>query len=51
VKSKIGRSRPGIKTVFMFNIMRKMQQSNTWNPIDKEYWQENNWLGAARPWR
>ena len=32
VKNKTGKSKPGIKTIFMFNIMRKMQQSNfgTW---------------------
>jgi multimeric flavodoxin WrbA len=29
VKNIIGKSRPGIKTIFLFNIMRKMQQSNT----------------------
>lgn len=51
VKSKIGSSKPGIKTVFFFNIMRKMQQSNTWNMTDRNYWQKNNWLERARPWR
>lgn len=50
-KSKIGKSKPGLKTVFLFNIMRKMQQSNDWNPADRNYWQENNWLEKARPWK
>jgi hypothetical protein len=51
VKRKIGKSKPGIKTVLFFNIFRKMQQSNTWNATDKDYWQKNNWLATARPWR
>ena len=40
VKRKIGKSKPGIKTVLFFNIFRKMQQSNTWNATDKDYWQK-----------
>lgn len=25
--------------------MRMMQKSNDWNMADKNYWQENGWLG------
>lgn len=49
VKNRIGKSKPGIKTRFMFSIMRKMQQSNTWSKVDRDYWENNNWLAAARP--
>ena len=45
------RRRPGIRTILIFNIMRKMQGSNTWNVTDKDYWQKNGWLAKARPWR
>ena len=51
IKRKIGKSKPGFKTVLFINIMRNMQQANTWNMTDKDYWIENNWLEAARPWR
>lgn len=51
VKNNIHKTRPGIKTSFFFNIMRKMQQSNTWNNTDKDYWEERNWLKTDRPWR
>lgn len=45
------RRRPGIRTILIFNIMRKMQGSNTWNFTDKDYWQKNGWLAKSRPWR
>jgi len=51
VKNEIGRSKPNIKSKFLFNIMRKMQQSNTWNKTDRDYWQKSNWLEKTRPWR
>ena len=50
VKSQIGNVKPNIKTKFMFNIIRKMQKSNNWNMIDKNYWKNNNWLAKERPW-
>jgi len=43
VKNNIHRAKPGIKTRFFFNIMKKMQQSNTWNKTDKSYWEERDW--------
>jgi len=51
VKNQIGKVKPNIKTKFIFNIMRKMQGSNNWNPTDKDYWQKNNWLQKGRPWK
>lgn len=41
----------GIKTKFMFNIMRMMHKKN-WNAsvAEKQYWQQNGWLDKARPW-
>ena len=40
----------GIKSRFMFTVMRMNQKANTWNPIDKNHWEENGWLGKVRPW-
>lgn len=40
----------GIKSKFMFTVMRLNQKANTWNPIDKNHWEENGWLAKVRPW-
>ena len=42
----------GIKTRFIFNMMRMMQKSG-WgsSPVEKEYWEQNGWLGKKRPWK
>lgn len=41
----------GIKTRFLFHMMRKMQAAG-WgsSPEEKEYWGKNGWLGKSRPW-
>lgn len=43
--------RPGIKTKFMFEMMRLMQKKD-WgsSPVEKEYWNNNGWLDKKRPW-
>lgn len=42
----------GIKTKFMFNMMRMMQLNN-WGAgeAEKEYWKRNGWLDKERPWK
>ena len=42
----------GIKTRFLFGMMRKMQAAG-WgsSPKEKEYWENQGWLGNARPWK
>ena len=42
----------GIRTRFIFNMMRMMQK-NGWgsSPVEKEYWEQNGWLGKKRPWK
>ena len=42
----------GIKTRFIFNMMRMMQK-NGWgsSPVEKEYWEQNGWFGRERPWK
>lgn len=50
IKAEAKSVKPKLKTKAIFNVMRKMQQSNTWNMLDKEHWQRNQWIGKARPW-
>lgn len=42
----------GIKTKFMFSMMR-MMQLNDWGSgkAEKEYWEKNGWLDKKRPWK
>ena len=51
VKNQAGNVKCGIKTKIVFNIMRKMQKSNNWSLIDKNYWSENGWLEKSKPWK
>lgn len=46
-----GRARPGLKLRFMFLMMRQMHKNNNWAPLDKKHWDDNGWLGKARPWK
>ena len=47
-----GQPAVGLKTRFLFGMMRKMQAAG-WgsSPEEKEYWEKNGWLGSARPWK
>lgn len=40
----------GLKTKFVFSLMRLNQKSNTWNPVDKNFWAGQGWLDGANPW-
>lgn len=44
--------RVGMKTKFMFRMMRMMQKKG-WgsSPEEKEYWQAKGWLKKSRPWK
>ena len=42
----------GIKTRFMFHIMRMMQIKDLGSgESEKEYWKKNGWLDKKRPWK
>lgn len=41
----------GLRTKVVFAAMRMSQKANQWNPTDKAHWQQNGWLGSARPWK
>lgn len=50
--SGIGTPRVGIKTKFIFNMMRNMQKAG-WgsSSAEKQYWDERGWLDKKRPWK
>ena len=52
-KKLLKRAQPsvGLKTKFLFHIMRKMQTMG-WgsSPEEKAYWEEKGWLLNVRPW-
>ena len=50
IKKRGGKAKPGWKQKVIFNIMRLMQKSNTWNLTDRGYWEKHGWLGKKRPW-
>ncbi|MCI7146864.1 MAG: hypothetical protein MSA45_01855 [Firmicutes bacterium] len=44
--------RVGIKTKFMFSMMRIMQLKDWGSGTEeKEYWKKNGWLDTQRPWK
>ena len=46
------RVRAGLKTRFMFGLMRIMQKRGLGaSPREREYWAQQGWLAAARPWK
>jgi hypothetical protein len=48
---KNGRASPGLKTKFLFLMMREFQKNNNYALLDKAYWTEKKWLEKARPWK
>ena len=48
---KSSKVRVGIKTRFMFSMMRMLQiKGMAAGEEEKKYWQDQGWLGKARPW-
>ncbi|MBO4980817.1 MAG: NAD(P)H-dependent oxidoreductase [Lachnospiraceae bacterium] len=50
--SKDRKVRVGVKTRCLFLVMRFMQKAG-WGsgPAEKQYWEDNGWLGRTRPWK
>lgn len=36
--------KPGLKAGFIFFMMKKMHKGMSYNPVDKNYWEENGWI-------
>ncbi len=51
VLKRAGKANRNFLGRFLFGMMRKMQSSNSWNETDRNYWQQQGWLKAARPWK
>jgi multimeric flavodoxin WrbA len=46
------KAKVSFKTKGLFMIMRMMQKSGMGSgPVEKQYWEENGWLGKQRPWK
>lgn len=43
--------KPSTKVKILFYVMRFVQKKFTINPVDKEYWRNQGWLGNKRPWK
>ena len=51
-KLKTSKAHAGIKTRFMFSMMRMMQNKGMGaGEEERKYWQDMGWLGKARPWK
>ena len=50
--SRSGEPKAGIRTKFLFALMKKMQKSG-WGagPEEKVYWQTQGWLDGKKPWK
>ena len=45
-------AKAGFKTKALFMMMRMMQKSGMGSStVEKEYWEQNGWLGKERPWK
>jgi len=51
IVSKKGRAAPGMRSKFMFSMMRNFQKGNDYATLDRAYWEEKGWLGKGRPWQ
>ena len=51
IRNTQGKAKPGFKLMFMFGLMRQMQKGNDYAPLDRQHWEDNNWLGKDRPWK
>ncbi len=48
IRKNIGTAKPGLKTRFLFSIMRLNQKGNHWNLTDRNHWVANGWLPADK---
>jgi len=44
IKRSVGSAKPGIKSKFIFSIMKAQQKGKPWNPADRKYWEDNGWI-------
>lgn len=44
ILKEVGEVKVGLKSRFIFNIMRIQQSKMDWNPVDKKYWKDNGWI-------
>ena len=50
IKKGYGNVTPSFKGKALFHAMRLMHKKLEFNPIDREYWDQQGWLERKRPW-
>ena len=38
------KTKPGIKSRLIFNMMKSQQKGMSWNPTDRKHWESNGWI-------
>lgn len=50
--SKNKQPKVGFKTKLIFNMMKMMQSKHmSSSEVERQYWQDQGWLGKKRPWK
>ncbi len=44
IRRKIGHVTPGIRSRFMFFVMKQMHKGMDYSPVDMKYWKEQGWI-------
>jgi multimeric flavodoxin WrbA len=44
INQAVGRTKPGIRSRFIFGIMKAQQKGNIWNHADRKHWEDNGWI-------
>ncbi|MDR0293867.1 MAG: NAD(P)H-dependent oxidoreductase [Oscillospiraceae bacterium] len=44
VIKSVHKAKPGLKSRFIFAVMKTQQKGMSWNPADRKYWEENGWI-------
>lgn len=44
INRKSGHIKPGIRTKFVFNIIKNMHKGQDYNLVDKNYWKDQGWI-------
>jgi len=51
ITKELGNVKTNFISKFLFKLMSMMHKTNTWNPVDKDHWEKQDWLKKTKPWR
>lgn len=49
INKAVGKAERPLFRSFFFKLMKGMMKKNTWNLTDRKHWEDNGWLGGAKP--